>query len=131
MTLRTLWDRLFWWWGCWRYRPRPYVHWSALKQANALAAARRRWVARMMAYAPYRREHHRDLLTGMVVALRTGVRTRNIPGRPGPWRYGASTKGARLVGRPAVYEYRVEPKDPTKRVRISRIGLTEWVEQSA
>jgi len=85
-------------------------------------------MGRLLKNAPYRREHHRDLLTGMAVAYVTGLRTQSARGRPGPIKYGASTKGARLVGRPVVYERRVEPPvGSTKRVRIVRVGETEWL----
>jgi len=81
-ALARLFGRLFWWWGFWRARPRKYATREQLKQANEYARRYRATIARFMREAPYRREHHRDLLTGMVVALITGRRARPEP-RPG------------------------------------------------
>ena len=126
-----LWWRLSWWvFALRRSRPRVYVHHTTLERANNILRSRNAMMGRLLRNAPYRREHHRDLLTGVAVAHLTGLRTQSARGRPGPIKYGASTKGAKLVGRPVVYERRVEPANPfsAERVRIVRVGETEWLE---
>lgn len=126
-----LWWRASWWWGFWRRSPRVYVHNSELRRADALSRRLRFTRAWLEKNAAYRRPHHRDLLTGMVVALSTGLVTRRaMVGRPRNSRSTGRRRrfGEKIVGRPVVYEKRIEPRDVNSNapVRIARAGETEW-----
>jgi hypothetical protein len=109
-------DRLFWWWGFWRARPRVYVHNSDLKKADAFATHMRRSVAHHLKTSTQRRHHHRDLLTGYAVAMHTGFVMRQPPARVWTGRPRGSRQGV-LVGRPVVYTS----------ARGVRVGETEWL----
>jgi hypothetical protein len=123
------WWRLTWWWRAWQQNPRAYVHNSELRRANELSRRLRFTRAWLEKNATYHRPHHRDLLTGLVVALTTGLVTKRAPvGRPRNSRTTGRRRrfGERLVGRPVVYEKRIDnPSAP--RVRITRVGETEWL----
>ena len=119
--LRNLLSRLFWWWGFWRKRlPARYATGKQLNAADDRVRAARAYIAHLLNNAMYPRRDHRDLLTGMVVALTHGPWPRR-DSRPGEWlkkRSGLRRDTPRkVVGRPSVYVHK-------NRVKV---GMTEFV----
>lgn len=105
--LRAVIDRLLWWWGFWRRRTRRYATGKQLRAADERARLARAYVAHVMNNAVRKRGDHRDLLTGVVAALRHGPwPARNSrPGMHLRKRSGLlKTTPRKLVGRPVVYE---------------------------